>query len=84
MPTFRVSVSAHFRLPPHGINSALEALPGARFDRARGDLTYRDTVEVDDESVAIRIVTGRLRHALREAGVPSDYTVDAWGWPVQS
>jgi hypothetical protein len=85
MPTFRVSVTAHFRLPPHGINSALQALPGARFDRARGDLIYRDTVDVDDEGVAIRIVSGRVRHALREAGVPStDYTVEAWGWPVHS
>jgi hypothetical protein len=85
MATFRVSVTAHFAVPPHGINSALEALPGARFDRARGDLIHRDTVDVDDESVALRIVTGRVRHASREAGVSSsDYTLDAWAWPVQS
>jgi len=30
-------------------------------------------------------VTARLRRALDDAGVPSiDYTLDAWGWPVQS
>jgi len=85
MATFRVSVTAHFAGPPHGINSALEALPGSRFGRARGDLIHRDTVDIDDESVAIRIVIGRVRHALTEAGVSSsDYTVEAWGWPVQS
>jgi hypothetical protein len=80
MPSFTVTATAHVGALPHrAIDVVLDALPGARFDEASGDLVYRDAVEAIDGREATRLMQERVLLALRKAGLFAVRSeLDAW------